>query len=43
MGFLRTLIGAAIGGAIGGPLGAVAGAAIVNDPSVKDGEFQHDE
>ena len=43
MGLLRTFIGAAIGGMVGGPLGAVAGVAIANDPSVKDGEFQHDE
>ena len=43
MGLLKTLIGAAVGGMVGGPIGMIAGAAIVNDPSVRDGVTQHDE
>ena len=35
MGFMKTLVGITVGGLVGGPLGMVAGAAVVNDPSVK--------
>ena len=43
MGFFKTIVGATVGGIIGGPLGMIAGAAIVNDPSVGSGVFQHDD
>ena len=39
MGLLKTFIGATVGATGGGSLGMVAGAAIVNDLSVAEGDY----